>query len=116
MKRFAKAAAFFLALLTAWELLVRAKVWSPVLMPSPLSVAAYLGGAITDGTLAAAILVTLRRLLLGLRRGDRARPAARPAHRPLPGAQGHAGAAGPGAAGAPERLLGAARAPLVRPD
>jgi len=69
MKRFAKAAAFFLALLTAWELLVRAKVWSPVLVPSPLSVAAYLAGAITDGTLAAAILVTLRRLLLGYAAG-----------------------------------------------
>ena len=69
MKRLAKAAAFFVILLAIWELLVRLHVWSPVLVPSPLSVATYLGEAVADGTLAAAILVTLRRLLLGYAAG-----------------------------------------------
>jgi NitT/TauT family transport system permease protein len=36
-----------------------------VLVPSPVSVARYLGEAIRDGTLASALLVTLRRLVLG---------------------------------------------------
>lgn len=65
MKRFLSAAAFFVALLIAWELCVRARVWPRVLMPSPLSVAEYLGGSIADGTLLAASAVTLKRLLLG---------------------------------------------------
>lgn len=65
MKRFLPAFIFFSGLLVAWEVLVRARVWSPVLVPSPLSVASYLIGALADGTLASALLVTLRRLLLG---------------------------------------------------
>lgn len=65
MKRFLPAFIFFSGLLVAWEVLVRAHVWSPVLVPSPLSVASYLIGALADGTLASALLVTLRRLLLG---------------------------------------------------
>lgn len=65
MKRFLPAFIFFSGLLVAWEVLVRARVWSTVLVPSPLSVASYLIGALADGTLASALLVTLRRLLLG---------------------------------------------------
>lgn len=65
MKRFLPAFIFFSGLLVAWEVLVRARVWSPVLVPSPLSVASYLIGALVDGTLASALLVTFRRLLLG---------------------------------------------------
>ncbi len=65
MKRFLPAFIFFSGLLVAWEVLVRARVWSSVLVPSPLSVASYLIGALADGTLASALLVTLRRLLLG---------------------------------------------------
>ena len=39
MKRFLSAAAFFGLLLVIWEALVRAKIWSPVLVPSPVTVA-----------------------------------------------------------------------------
>src|ERR1041385_256590 len=41
------------------------KIWSPVLAPSPLSVASYIKGAIEDGTLWHASVVTMRRLLMG---------------------------------------------------
>ena len=65
MKRFLSAAAFFAGLLVLWEVLVRAKIWSPVLVPSPLTVGEYLWGAVRDGTLASAAAVTMKRLLLG---------------------------------------------------
>ena len=41
------------------------KIWSPVLVPSPLSVARYIVGALRDGTLEHASVVTMRRLLSG---------------------------------------------------
>ena len=44
MKRMGKALLFFAALGFLWELLVRTRLWSPVLVPSPLSVAGYLWG------------------------------------------------------------------------
>jgi hypothetical protein len=44
---------------------VLAKVWSPVLLPDPISVWKYLKGAAEDGTLLQASLVTMRRLLAG---------------------------------------------------
>jgi len=65
MKRFLSAASFFALLLVIWEVLVRAKIWSPVLVPSPLTVGEYLLGAVRDGTLLAAAVVTLKRLVLG---------------------------------------------------
>jgi len=65
MKRFLSAAAFFAILVIAWEALVRAKIWSPVLVPSPITVGEYLLGAVRDGTLAAAAVVTMKRLVLG---------------------------------------------------
>jgi len=65
MKRFLSAAAFFLLLLLLWEALVRAKVWSSVLVPSPITVAQYLSSAVVDGTLLSASWVTMKRLLLG---------------------------------------------------
>jgi len=65
MKRFLSAAAFFAGLLIIWEVLVRAKIWSPVLVPSPLTVGDYLLGAVRDGTLFAAAVVTMKRLVLG---------------------------------------------------
>ena len=55
----------FLLVFAIWEALFRAKIWSPVLVPSPLSVGRYLYEAILDGTLSDATLVTMRRLLLG---------------------------------------------------
>src|SRR4029079_12130085 len=45
--------------------MVRAQIWSPVLLPSPSSVGQYLLAAIRDGSLFQAAIVTLRRLLLG---------------------------------------------------
>jgi NitT/TauT family transport system permease protein len=65
MKRFLSAASFFALLLVIWEILVRAKIWSPVLVPSPLTVGEYLLGAVRDGTLLDAAVVTLKRLVLG---------------------------------------------------
>ena len=69
MKRLIHALVFFVALLALWETLVRMGVWSPVLLPSPLSVGDYLWSAVRDGTLADASWVTLRRLLAGYAAG-----------------------------------------------
>ena len=65
MKRFLSAAAFFGGLIILWQLLYDAHIWSPVLVPSPISVADYLRGAAADGTLGQAALITMRRLLIG---------------------------------------------------
>jgi NitT/TauT family transport system permease protein len=65
VKRTAKALLFFLFLLVAWQAVCLARVWSPVLVPSPLSVGRYLWEAAADGTLWSATVVTLKRLLLG---------------------------------------------------
>ena len=51
MKRFLLASAFFAALVCLWEAAYRAKIWSPVLLPSPGQVVTYLQGAAADGTL-----------------------------------------------------------------
>lgn len=86
MKRFFTAFAFFAALILLWHLGREFMVhehpwwnqfaeqhawwptfhrWSPVLVPSPVSVGQYLLGAIEDRTLFEATSVTLKRLLLG---------------------------------------------------
>jgi NitT/TauT family transport system permease protein len=65
VKRTLIAALFFLALLGIWQAAVASGRWSPVLLPSPRSVAEYLIEAAGDGTLLSATLVTLRRLLIG---------------------------------------------------
>ena len=65
MKRSLSAALFFLVLLLAWHLAVKAKIWSPVLLPSPGNVGLYLWGAAQDGSLWEATVVTMRRLLIG---------------------------------------------------
>lgn len=65
MKRFLSAFAFFALLVVAWELCVRARLWSPVLVPSPVTIGEYIWGAILDGTLAESAWVTMKRLLLG---------------------------------------------------
>ncbi len=44
---------------------MRARIYSPVLVPSPISVLRYLRSAMEDGTLLSATLVTLKRLVLG---------------------------------------------------
>ncbi len=65
MRRTITAILVFAALLAIWEALVRASIWSPVLVPSPLEVGRYLAGAVADGSLLTASWVTLKRLLLG---------------------------------------------------
>src|SRR5438309_10858951 len=56
---------FFAALVVLWEVLVRAKIWSVVLVPSPVTVAEYFVAAARDGTLLQATGVTMKRLLMG---------------------------------------------------
>jgi len=65
MKRFLLAASFFALLVLLWEALYRAKIWSPVLLPSPGQVVKYLEDAVTDGTLVKATVITMRRLVVG---------------------------------------------------
>jgi len=65
MKRTLRACFFFAVLVLIWEGLCRARVWSPVLVPSPSSVGLYLWSALADGTLLGAAVVTLRRLVFG---------------------------------------------------
>src|ERR1700747_2555123 len=65
MKRCLLAAAFFAVLLLLWEAAYRAKIWSPVLLPSPGQVIRYLESAAGDGTLFKATVITMRRLLVG---------------------------------------------------
>jgi NitT/TauT family transport system permease protein len=65
MKRTLTATLFFLALIGVWEWLVRAGVWSPVLVPEPIAVGKYLVNSIRDKTLLEASVVTIKRLVLG---------------------------------------------------
>ena len=65
MRRALVAVLFFSALILAWELVVRSGRWSPMVLPSPVGVAAYLRDAAMDGSLPAATLVTGRRLAVG---------------------------------------------------
>lgn len=65
MRRLAVRVGFLGALVALWHGLAVSGLWSPVLLPSPASVGAWLAGAARDGTLVAATLVTLRRLVVG---------------------------------------------------
>lgn len=65
MKRFSVSAGFFILVLALWEALVRAHLWSSLILPDPIDVARYLGSALGDGSLLGATWVTLRRLLTG---------------------------------------------------
>ena len=65
MKRWLIAGLFFAALLVTWESLVRAEIWSRVLVPSPLDVVRYFADALNERALLVAAGVTLRRLALG---------------------------------------------------
>jgi len=56
---------FFAGLISLWQVLFMLEVWSPVLVPSPLSVAKYIADSLVDGSLLRAALVTVRRLLAG---------------------------------------------------
>jgi NitT/TauT family transport system permease protein len=63
--RWLAASLFFTLLLAAWYLAAEAHIWSPLLLPSPLSVLEYLWSAVEDGTLVEAAGVTIQRLLIG---------------------------------------------------
>jgi NitT/TauT family transport system permease protein len=65
MKRFVLSMLFFAGLVALWEAAYRAKIWSPVLLPSPRQVAEYLINATKDGTLVHSTIVTMRRLMIG---------------------------------------------------
>jgi len=65
MRRFLSAAGFFVVLILVWQWAFQARIWSPVLLPSPVQVGRYLKGAIEDGTLGYATVITMRRLLIG---------------------------------------------------
>ena len=65
MRRVLITAAFFAALIGLWKTGAVFGGWSPVLLPPPEAVAEYLWGALNDGSLAEASVVTLGRLLIG---------------------------------------------------
>ncbi len=65
MKRTLVATLFFIVLIVGWQLAVSTGRYSPVLLPSPVDVGTYLWGALLDGTLLKASIVTLERLVIG---------------------------------------------------
>ena len=65
MKRALTAVGFFGALVLAWHFVYVAKIWSPVLVPSPESVLGYIWEIARDGTLWSSMAVTMKRLLAG---------------------------------------------------
>lgn len=69
MKRWLLPACLFLLLLVAWGLLVRAEIWSPLLVPSPLEVARYFIDPEPARDLWSAAVVTLKRLFVGYAAG-----------------------------------------------
>lgn len=60
---------FVAAALALWEIVARAGLWNPVLLPPPSKVIEYFAHALADGTLFGASLVTGRRLLVGYATG-----------------------------------------------
>lgn len=65
MRRQLTAGLFFAALLGAWQWACVKEIWSPVLVPSPASVATYLWGGLLDGSLLESTWVTMKRLMVG---------------------------------------------------
>jgi NitT/TauT family transport system permease protein len=65
MIRLLRSLTFFAVVVALWEAASRAGWWSPVLVPSPLSIGQYLWTAALDGTLFAAGMVTMTRLMIG---------------------------------------------------
>jgi NitT/TauT family transport system permease protein len=65
MRRIVVAGGFFVLLAALWGLAAASGRWSPVLLPPPWEVAAYLRDATLDGSLIEAAWVTLTRLLIG---------------------------------------------------
>lgn len=56
---------FFGALIGIWQAVYMVGIWSPVLLPSPITVGQYLWKSLWDGSLVASSWVTMKRLLIG---------------------------------------------------
>lgn len=65
MKRFLIAAPFFAILIYLWHFVFVEGIWSAVLVLDPFEVWRYLVRSAADGTLIDALMVTMRRLLIG---------------------------------------------------
>lgn len=65
MKRTAVTLIFLAVLIGIWQVIYNMGVWSPVLLPSPMTTGEYLWAALWDGSLAEASWITMKRLLLG---------------------------------------------------
>jgi NitT/TauT family transport system permease protein len=63
--RVLRAAAFYVLLLAAWQILASLRVWDATLFPGPVSVGQTLWELIRSGTLADATEISLRRVLFG---------------------------------------------------
>lgn len=65
MKRFNHSLIFFGSLVLIWQIICWLRIWSPVLLPGPITVGRYLWDALLDGTLAESAWITIKRLLIG---------------------------------------------------
>jgi len=65
MKSAVRRTIFFACLIALWALIAKREIWDPTLFPSPWQVARTLWATIRDGSLLAATLVSMRRVLLG---------------------------------------------------
>ncbi len=65
MKRFARHAIFYGVLIAIWAVLARLKIWPPYVFPTPKGVAESLWAGFADHSFWIAILVSMKRMLLG---------------------------------------------------
>jgi NitT/TauT family transport system permease protein len=65
MKRFARHAIFYGVLIAIWAVLARLKIWPPYVFPTPKGVAESLWAGFADHSFWIAIVVSMKRMLLG---------------------------------------------------
>jgi NitT/TauT family transport system permease protein len=65
MKRFARQAIFYGVLIAVWALLAKLKIWPPYVFPTPRGVAESLWAGFADHSFWIAIVVSMKRMLLG---------------------------------------------------
>jgi NitT/TauT family transport system permease protein len=65
MKRFARHAIFYGVLIALWALLAELKIWPPYVFPTPKGVAESLWAGFADHSFWIAIVVSMKRMLLG---------------------------------------------------
>jgi NitT/TauT family transport system permease protein len=63
--RILRTVAFYVILLLVWEALARSGIWPDYLLPGPSTVGSSLAGGFLSGSFIIAILVSLRRLVIG---------------------------------------------------